>query len=409
MRRSIALIKLVEFSARAILMMLCVYLLPAAEAGQFGTVTLLVGLFGFLASFERYVDLQRRLHALSEADADAAIVSFGRMVAFGYIVLLPLLYVSLRLVGAVSSYLALLAVVVAVVEHSSQECYRLVLITHRNRFLLIGSAVKTLAVLAAVFGILCVSTLSIESVLCWWALIGGVWLVLIAVLVRPVVRSGLRGESIGLTVQCRRSARHFAIGLLAILALQTDRFVAISVLGVEDLAQYFRAVMTAGAAYQVLTVGSFNRIVLDAYRSLKRGEHGAVRAAFRRERVAYLLVLLAVPLVTEAARRLLGIPWIEATVPPFAVVALACGSLLVRGLADFESIVLNHLHLESRILALNSVGACVTAGAAALLGSAFGVCGVLAGSVTGSCLVAVAVWQSARRGLAQLRAEPRRA
>lgn len=408
-RRSIALIKLVEFSARALLMMLCIYLLPAAEAVQFGTVMLLVGLFGFFAGFERYLDLQRRLYALSKADADGAVVSFGRMVAVGYIVLLPILYVSLRLFGAVPSTLALLAGVVAVVEHLSQECYRTVLVTHRYRLLLIGSAVKTLAVLAAVCGIVCVKSLSIESVLCWWALIGGVWFVLIAILVRPVVRSGLGGESIGLRIQCARSGQHFVIGLVAILAVQADRFVAISVLGVEDLAQYFRAVMTTGAVYQILTFGSFNRIALDAYRSLKLGEHGAVRAAFRRERVVYLLVLLAVPLVTEAARRFLGIPWIEATVPPVAVVALACGSSLVRGVTDFESIVLNHLHLESRILALNALGVCTTAATAAILGSAFGVCGVLAGSLVGSCVVAVAVWHSARRGLAQKRAEPRRA
>jgi len=408
-RRSVALIKLVEFSARALLMMLCVYLLPTAEAVQFGTVMLFVGLFGFLAGFERYVDLQRRLHALSKADADAATVSFGRMVAVSYIVLLPLMYASLRLVGTVPSSLAVIAIVVAVVEHLSQECYRIVLVTQRNRLLLIASAGKTLAILAAVCGIICVKSLSIESVLCWWAVIGGVWLVLIAVLVRPIVRSGLGGESIGLRMQYARSGRHFAIGLVAILAVQTDRFVAINVLGVEDLAQYFRAVMTAGVAYQILTFGSFNRIALDAYRSLKRGEHGAVRVAFRRERVAYLLVLLAVPLVTEAARRFLGIPWIEATVPTFAVVALACGSSLVRGLADFESIVLNNLHLESRILALNALGACATAATAAILGSAFGVCGVLAGSVTGSCIVAVAVWYSARRGLAHLRAKARRA
>ena len=415
MTRSVAAIKLVEFGTRSLLVLLCIYVMPAVEAARFGTVMLLVGLFGFLAGFERYVDLQRRLHALSSADSDAAILSFGRLVMLGYLFLVPLLYALLRQVSGITQQEAILAVVVAVVEHLSQESYRIVLVTSRYRPLLLGSAAKTVAILTAVTvgSIVRGHAMSLESVLSWWASIGCLWLLLTSLGLRSLARSGRVGEPIALRTQCIRSGRHFAIGLVAILSIQADRFVAIRILGAEDLACYFRAVMTAGAAYQILTFGSFNRIALDAYRSLRSGAHGAVRAVFRRERAAYLLVLVAVPVATDAARRFIGIPWIEASIPPFVVVALACCASLVRGLADFESIVLNHLHLESRVLSVNTLGALATVVAVTVLGSAFGLCGLLAGSVVGSCVVAIALWLSARRSLArsgaQFPEEPRRA
>ena len=362
MTSSVAAIKLVEFGARSILILLCIYLMPAVEAARFGTVMLFVGLFSFLVGQERYVDLQRRLPALSHVDAGAAIISYGRLISVGYLLGIPLLYVLLREFAGVTNQEALLAVMVAVVEHLSQECYRIVLITDRHRVLLFGSAAKTVVVLAvvAVIAIIRGHALSLESVLFWWTAIGCMWILLSVIEIRCLVRSGQGGELIGLRTQCTRSYRHFAIGLVAILALQADRFVAIRVLGIEELAQYFRAVMTAGAAYQILVICSFNRIALDAYRRLQLGEHGVVRMVFRRERAAYLLVMIAVPLTTEAARRFSGISWIEATVPPFAVVALACGSSLVRGVADFESIVLNHLDFPTfsghTIILTNSPG-----------------------------------------------------
>ena len=410
MTSSVAAIKLVEFGARSILILLCIYLMPAVEAARFGTVMLFVGLFSFLVGQERYVDLQRRLPALSHVDAGAAIISYGRLISVGYLLGIPLLYVLLREFAGVTNQEALLAVMVAVVEHLSQECYRIVLITDRHRVLLFGSAAKTVVVLAvvSVIAIIRGHALSLESVLFWWTAIGCMWILLSVIEIRCLVRSGQGGELIGLRTQCTRSYRHFAIGLVAILALQADRFVAIRVLGIEELAQYFRAVMTAGAAYQILVICSFNRIALDAYRRLQLGEHGVVRMVFRRERAAYLLVMIAVPLTTEAARRFSGISWIEATVPPFAVVALACGSSLVRGVADFESIVLNHLHIESRVFSSHAIGLCTTLVVASTLGSAFGLRGLLCGSVVGSCAMAAWLYFGAQRGLARLRVESRR-
>ena len=411
MTSSVAAIKLVEFGARSMLILLCIYLMPAAEAARFGTVMLFVGFFSFLVGQERYVDLQRRISALSHVDAGAAIISYGRLISVGYLLGIPLLYVLLREFAGVTNQEALLAVMVAVVEHLSQECYRIVLITDRHRVLLFGSAAKTVVVLAvvSVIAIIRGHALSLESVLFWWTAIGCMWILLSAIEIRCLVLSGQGGERIGLRTQCTRSYRHFAIGLVAILALQADRFVAIRVLGVEELAQYFRAVMTAGAAYQILVICSFNRIALDAYRRLRLGEHGVVRMVFRRERAAYLLVMIAVPLTTEAARRFLGISGIEATVPPFAVVALACGSSLVRGVADFESIVLNHLHIESRVFLSHAIGLCTTVVAASTLGSTFGLRGLLCGSVVGSCAMAASLYFGAQRGLARLQGESRQA
>ena len=150
MTSSVAAIKLVEFGARSMLILLCIYLMPAAEAARFGTVMLFVGFFSFLVGQERYVDLQRRISALSHVDAGAAIISYGRLISVGYLLGIPLLYVLLREFAGVTNQEALLAVMVAVVEHLSQECYRIVLITDRHRVLLFGSAAKTVVVLAVV-------------------------------------------------------------------------------------------------------------------------------------------------------------------------------------------------------------------------------------------------------------------
>lgn len=397
MRRSIASIKLAEFGARSLLMLLCIYLLPASEAALFGSMMLFVGLFGFVVGFERYIDIQRRMPAMSNLDSRGAITSFAKLVAFGYIALIPPLYLFLVNFCGATRDQGLLAVMVAVVEHASQECYRIVLVTHRHRILLVGSAVKTMAVLLAVMagGLVRREPLSIDAVLAWWAAIGCVWLVPALLGIRPILRSGRAGEIVGIRSQLSRSRRHFAIGLVALLATQADRLVAIRMLDAEDLAQYFRAVMTAGAVYQVLTFASFNRVAGDAYLGLQRGAWQAVRETFRRERMVYVAALVLVPPCIELVRRWCGTPWLEGALPPLPAVALASGAVLLRGISDFESIVLNHAHRESRVLFANTVAATVAVAAALSMGAAFGLEGLLAGAVAGSGVAALVLWRSA--------------
>ncbi len=397
MRRSIASIKVAEFGARSLLMLLCMYLLPASEAALFGSIMLFVGLFGFVVGFERYIDIQRRMPAMSDLDLRGAIASFAKLVAVGYVALIPPLYLFLIHFCGATRDQALLAVMVAVVEHASQECYRIVLVTHRHRILLVGSAVKTMAVLLAVMagGFVRREPLSIDAVLAWWAAIGCVWLVPTLFGIQPILRSGRAGEIISIRSQLSRSRRHFAIGLVALLAIQADRLVAIRMLGAEDLAQYFRAVMTAGAVYQLLTVISFNRVAGDAYLGLQRGAWQAVRETFLRERMVYIAALVLIPPCIEIARRWCGIPWLQAALPPLPAVALASGAVLLRGISDFESIVLNHAHRESRVFLANAVATTVAIAAALLLGAVFGLEGLLAGAVAGSGVAALVLWRSA--------------
>lgn len=397
MRGSIASIKLAEFGARSLLMLLCIYLLPASEAALFGSMMLFVGLFGFAVGFERYVDLQRRMPAMSDLDSRGAIASFAKLIAVGYVALIPPLYLFLvHLCGATRDQ-ALLAVLVAVVEHASQECYRIVLVTHRHRTLLVGSTLKTIAVLLAVIagGFVRREPLSIDAVLAWWAAIGCVWLVPTLLGIRPMLRSGRAGEIVGIRSQLSRSRRHFAICLVALLAVQADRLVAIRLLGAEDLAQYFRAVMTAGAVYQVLTFASFNRVAGDVYLGLQRGAWQAVRRTFRRERMSYVIAVVMVLLCLELVRRWSGMPWLQGALPPLPAVALAFAAVLLRGISDFESMVLNHAHRESRVLFANAVAATVSVAAALSMGTAFGLEGLLAGAVAGSGVAALVLWRSA--------------
>ena len=75
---------------------------------------------------------------------------------------------------------------------------------------------------------------------------------------------------------------------------------------------------------------------------------------------------------------------------------------------DFESIVLNHLHIESRVFLSHAIGLCTTVVAASTLGSTFGLRGLLCGSVVGSCAMAASLYFGAQRGLARLQVESRR-
>jgi len=397
MRGSIASIGVAEFGARSLLMLLCIYLLPASEAALFGSMMLFVGLFGFAVGFERYVDLQRRMPAMSDLDSRGAIASFAKLIAVGYVALIPPLYLFLvHLCGATRDQ-ALLAVLVAVVEHASQECYRIVLVTHRHRTLLVGSTAKTIAVLLAVIagGFVRREPLSIDAVLAWWAAIGCAWLVPTLLGISRIIRSGRGGEVIGIRTQLHQSRHHFAVGLVALLAVQADRLVAIRLLGAEELAQYFRAVMTAGAVYQVVTLASYNRVAGDAYLGLQRGAWQAVRRTFRRERMSYVIAVVMVLLCVELVRWWSGMPWLQGALPPLPAVALACAAVLLRGISDFESIVLNHAHRESRILFAKAAAAAVTIGVALALGAALGLPGLLAGAVAGSATGALVLWRSA--------------
>jgi hypothetical protein len=395
----VAALKLVEFGSRSALVLACLFVMPDAEAARFGTTTLFIGIFCLVAGFERYVDLQRTIHSAGSASADAALSSALRLFALQHAWALPCLYLALHHAGGLSAEECALAVAVAIGEHAAQECYRAAISSGRHWNLVAISAARSLAV-ASVMGVTTLvrpEWVTLTNVLGCWAALGALSLAAMLPTVVGILRSGYPSPPIPVLKQFRASRWHFATGVLALVAYQADRLIAIGVLGPDALATFFRAVMLAGAASQLLAFASFNRISRELYAHLSRREADVAQRAARRERIRYCLVLSSLPLLVAVA------PFVappSMRLPPWWAVALASSSALARGIADFDTIFLNHARRERDVLWANAAGLFVTLACSIPLGIRLGLAGVLAGGSIGgiaTCLMIRSLFRSAER------------
>ena len=386
----ITLTKLADIAARSLFVLLVLYALPVRSTGQFGLALTLVGFFTFAAGFERYADLQRRMVTLSAEQTERLIVSSLGFWATNHLVGMPVLLGLLLWWVKLPPALVVVFGLIAVVEHLSNEVYRISLIVTRHRALLLAVLAKNLLTLAAVGGLLWLQAdqFTLEAVIWIWAATSLLGLLAVGLgFTRTWVFTSLAaagGAGLRQIGQYQASRTHFMIGLVAVAALQVDRLLAGALLTLEQTGLYFRHIFLASFAYQVFNVASYNRVAPRVYNQAQSGRPAQARATLRRE---YRLIALMAVLLTAAiwliSRSRLGQTRVAEGIDPYFLSVLVLGYLLRAG-ADFNAMLLNAVFEEHGVFTSQTVALLVTIAANIALTSSFGMAGTVTSLVVGS-------------------------
>jgi len=394
---TLIVLKLVDVGARAGFVLTATYALPIAQAGQFGLIVTLVGLFAFAYNFERHIDIQRRTAGQPLPLFDLAVSKALGFFAFNWAVMTPLFVVAVAALAHVGGAILALAVVVVVAEHLSNLAYHYSLISTRYRLLLMVVTAKNIALACVVLylALFAQDALNLNTVLWVWAIggiasvlvLGGLWLGVRT----PIERSEPFRFSVDILGQHRASATHFVIGLLAILTLQFDRLAVGALLSLDQVGLFFRHTLLVSLAYQAFNIVSFNRIMPQVYAASRIRDLKHLAGSTRRE---YVKTLIGAPLLLLAAwvgDQLTGGVYTERFHLSLALMGVMLVGFMLRAAADFHALILNARHREVDVLRRQAVAFSFGAAALGLLTWRYGVYGAASAGVFTSGLYLVLV------------------
>jgi O-antigen/teichoic acid export membrane protein len=399
----LVVVKLGDVAARAGFVLAATYALPISQAGQFGLVVTLVGLFAFAFNFERHIDIQRRTAGEPGEVFDRFVTSALGFFAFNWVLMTPLFLAAVFLMAHVGGSLLALAVVVVIGEHLSNQVYQYALISPRYYPLLLVVMAKNVVLVAVVLyqALLSGSGLDLGFVMTLWA--GGAILCTTALAVmwtrfrNRTPREKPFHFAVDILGQHRDSAVHFTLGLVAILILQYDRLAVGALMPLELVGLYFRHTLAVSLAYQAFNVISYNRITPAIYAEAKRHDIGHLRRRVLRE---YLKTLAGAPLLLAAlwlANLVTGGVYAERFHLSLWLMAVMLLGFMLRAAADFHGLVLNARHLEREVLRQQAIAFAFGAVMLGLLTWRFGLYGAASAGVLTSGLYLILVSRSLAR------------
>lgn len=397
--------KLIDIAARSLFVLIALYALPVHATGQLGLALTLIGFFTFLCGFERYADLQRRMVGTSDVQTDRLIVSTLLFYSVNYALWLPVLLALLVLWVKLPWSLAGLSLVIAIGEHLSNEVYRIALVAPRHRSLLFAVLAKNVATLTIVASLVWSSaaTLYIGDVLIAWSVTSFIGLMAVVFGFTRTwafgTLSAAGAAGLSRTEQYRASRTHFVIGLVALAALQSDRFVVGSLLTLEQSGLYFRHIFLAAFVYQFFNVVSYNRVAARVYVHVRAGRPTAARDVIHRELKIALpiaLLLIALLLIIDVSWLPAG-PSVQTLRPPYLAVLLF--GFMIRAVADYNALLLNGAYRERDILVSQSIALALSIVVNIVLTRSFGVSGSVCVLTFGSLVYLALSGLCARRAV----------
>jgi O-antigen/teichoic acid export membrane protein len=396
-------VKLVDVGARAAFILTATYGLQIAQAGRFGLIATLVGLFAFAFNFERHIDIQRRSAGEDHGVFDRYVVQALKFFAFNWAFMVPLFVLAVLLWTHASWLILLLAVVVVVGEHLSNQAYQYALINHRYYPMLVVVAAKNslLGLVVLYRALFARDGFDLMFVMQLWT-VGAVLCTLgLAVMFVRLNAAAKKEEpfrfGVDILGQHRASLTHFLIGLIAILILQFDRLAVGGLMSFEQTGQYFRHTLLVSFAYQAFNIASFNRITPAIFAEAKTQGVPHLRARVLRE---YLKTVIGVPillLLAWGADVATGHVWSERFHLSIVLMGVLLFGFVVRAAADFHALILNARHDERHILVSQGIAFAVGAALLVVLTWRFGVYGAAFATVATSALYLVLVSRAVRR------------
>ena len=348
--------KMTEVLARASFTVAAAFMLQLSEAGQFGLVTTLAGLFAFAIGWERYIDLQRRLVGVDHHVFDRAVLHAFRLWGFNYLVMVPVFMLLMALWTGLGFWQLALCVVILIGEHVSNQIYNLSVVQPRYHQLVGLVAARNLMLVPLIaYPILFDHRYAtLDYVLVCWALVSGASTLLILLRwSRLMHREEVRGEmpvATRIFAQHRASLTHFAIGLLGVASLQIDRLAVGSLLPLHDVGVYFRHALLVSFAYQLFNIASYNRNVPVIFGLARTQAITAAQRILRFEQMKVWGVVIAGLLALFALDWATGGLLSARFSVRLDLVALLVAGALIRIAADYCALILNSRMREAWVL-----------------------------------------------------------
>ena len=395
-------IKFIEVFTRAAFIVGTTYSLGLANAGQFGIVATLVGLFAFAFNWERHIDIQRRNVDAPPEVFDRAVMAALPFWGFNQVLMLPVFVGVAALMAHLTPWQLLLAVVIVSCEHVANQTYQMALITRRYWHFLNIVAAKNIVVLVAVLPciLFAPSKLTLDYTLGVWALGQALCVVAVLIMWLRLKRNAPHDTPFSfrerIFAQHRASFTHFQIGAVAILALQFDRLAVGTLLPLADVGSYYRHVLAVSFVYQFFNVASYNRIVPRVFAMAKSESVSAMFKPIKRELV---MVYAAVGTGFAAAFGIdaaLGYTITNKYHLSMALAALLVAGAILRVSADFGGMICHARMREALVLRAQAVSFAFGAVLLVLLTWRFGAFGTGLASVVTSALFLFLIVRSVR-------------
>lgn len=397
-------VKLVDVATRAGFILTATYGLPIAEAGRFGLIATLVGLFAFAFNFERHIDIQRRSAGEPHPVFDRFVVQALKFFAFNWAIMVPLFVLAVALWTQPGWMILMLGVVVVVGEHLANQAYQYALINQRYYSMLLVVAAKNslLAAIVLFHALFARDGFDLGFIMELWA-VGSVFCTLgLAVMFwrlrDPAPKTEPFRFGADILDQHRASVTHFLIGLIAILILQFDRLAVGGLMSFSETGLYFRHTLLVSFAYQAFNIASFNRITPAIFAEARTEGVPHLRRRVLRE---YLKTLVGAPsllLFGWAADRLTEGVWSGRFHLSLTLMGLLLFGFMLRAAADFHALILNARHDERHILRSQGIAFAVGAALLVLLTWRFGVYGAAFATIATSALYLLLVSRAVEQG-----------
>lgn len=397
-------VKLVDVATRAGFILTATYGLPIAEAGRFGLIATLVGLFAFAFNFERHIDIQRRSAGEPHPVFDRFVVQALKFFAFNWAIMVPLFVLAVALWTQPGWMILMLGVVVVVGEHLANQAYQYALINQRYYSMLLVVAAKNslLAAIVLFHALFARDGFDLGFVMELWA-VGSMFCTLgLAVMFwrlrDPAPKTEPFRFGADILDQHRASFTHFLIGLIAILILQFDRLAVGGLMSFSETGLYFRHTLLVSFAYQAFNIASFNRITPAIFAEARTEGVPHLRRRVLRE---YLKTLVGAPsllLFGWAADRLTEGVWSGRFHLSLTLMGLLLFGFMLRAAADFHALILNARHDERHILRSQGIAFAVGAALLVLLTWRFGVYGAALATIATSALYLLLVSRAVEQG-----------
>jgi O-antigen/teichoic acid export membrane protein len=383
-------IKLIEVLARALFTVGVTFALPLASAGQFGILVTLIGLFAFGFGWERHIDLQRTMVGTPDAEFDRAVIEAFWLYIFNYLVMLPIFCVLAMDWAEISVDVLILAVIVVISEHISNQLYNITLVQPRYYRPITVVAVKNILIVGtiAISILIRPDLLSLHWVMLVWSLLSAAGTLVIAALWIGIASRDGPSKSGSLLhrifSQHRISLTHFLIGLLGILMLQFDRIAVGSLLDLEETGIYFRNILLVSFAYQFFNIASYNRILPRIFAESKtHAVSHVLKIAYREIAKVSVVVIAALGALVFVNALVSGFLATRFNID-IALITMLLAAALIRVSADFHGLIINAKMREKILLRCQIVTFGIGASLLLLLTYQFGMFGTATASIASS-------------------------
>ena len=398
----LAAIKLLDTLSRGLFVLICTFQLPLEEAGRFGLFVTGIGLLSLALAYERHIDMQRQVAGRSVFAVRKRIAGLLRFFFSHYIIVLPIAIAAAALSGFSFTTIGILLIIV-IGEHLSLQAYLAALLTARAFSLTVWVFVKNslLFCLALYYSWNEPNILSAGFILYLWC-IASLSYILIAILWwwiwnnEPLLPTGDDLQPQSLTDQYKASSLHFIMGLIAVLALQADRFVVGLSLSPTDIGIYFRNIALGNLLMQFLNIASINRITPTVYYKSREGLFEKAQKIISLEWRKVCTLLLVLFILLFSTKFLMGDIASKWSVQIHFILVLIIG-VFARIQADFSGILLLSVS-KDRCVLINQTTAVFLGGLLTFLSIyEFGLLGAFIGACLSHFIYMALNWRSLRQ------------